>query len=169
MLVTASFGAPGTMYRALPNRKGSAGLTSRTHEKPQGEDMINLVNCNQRNAVGALEPKWCVARWWRFDVAATSSVVQPGDSVSLTVQMNVNKGELGKPDMPRLRVAEPNPRGKERAWRAEDAGESECHPVTGWTGLPRGRDTRSERTQTSSWSTRERRLGSLPIDMEVRR
>ena len=157
------------MYRALSNRKGSAGLTSRTHEKPQGEDMINLVNCNQRNAVDALEPKWCVARWWCFGVAATSSVVQPGDSVSLTVQMNVNKGELGKPDTSRPVWAVPDPRGKGKTWRAEDAGESECHPVTGWIGLPLGRYTRSERTQTSNWSTRERRLGSLPIDMEVRR
>jgi hypothetical protein len=83
--------------------------------------------------------------------------------------VNVSKGELGKPDTSHLMWAEPDPRGKGVAWRAEEVGESECHPVMGWIGLPSGRNTRSERMQTSNWFTRERKLGTLPIDIEVRR
>ena len=82
-------------------------LASGTHGKPRGEDVVNLVRCDRRNAGGfrhertTPEPKRHAACRRCFFVTVGSSYMQPGKSVSLKVLLNVNGGELGHLVVPR--------------------------------------------------------------------
>jgi hypothetical protein len=91
-------------------RKIAGELARRTHGKSWGEHVINLVIPNRRNA-GVFggnritpEPKWHAACRRCSQLTAVSSYVQPGDSVSLKVLLNVDDGELGNPVVPRGNV-----------------------------------------------------------------
>lgn len=81
---------------------------SGTHGKPRGEDVVNIVNIDRRNAGDFVlykrmtpEPKWYAACRWCFSFTTVSSYTQPVNSVSLKVLLNVDRWELGKPDEPR--------------------------------------------------------------------
>jgi len=92
-------------------RKVAGEPASRTHGKPRGKDVVNLVNDSRRNAGDfdiykrlTPEPKWHAACRRCFPLTAVSSYMQPGDSVSLKVLLNVDGGELGHPVVPRENI-----------------------------------------------------------------
>jgi len=85
-------------------RKVVGELARGTHGKPRGEDVVNIDNNDRRNAGDSMlfklitpEPKWHAACRGCFLLTSVSSCMQPVDSVSLKVLLNVNGGELGHP------------------------------------------------------------------------
>jgi len=79
-----------------------------THGKPRGEDVVNLVTTDRRNA-GDFDviiritprPKRHAACRQCSVVTVVSSHMQPGESVFLKVPLNVDWWERGKADEPR--------------------------------------------------------------------